>query len=283
MPRWMRPPRRVVLAGALGSALAGATGAGMLLRRPDRSGLHVRELLRTRPFYVAHRGGSADWPECSLLAYRESVARGIDALEIPLARSSDGVWFGLHDETLDRTSGTTGFVAADHSWNRISRYRIRQPGSGEPQPYLRFDDLVAAYADTHAIFVDPKATSTEHYPELLALLKAAASRPTDTFLAKSYGRDTAWAAAARAQGYRTWGYFYGREIDDGRTPLASTQADWDLLGLDLAASAADWRAALGYGRPVLGHVAATRADADRLLAAGAQGVVASGVREVLGR
>src|SRR4051794_28007721 len=105
----LRPARRVVLTGVLGSALVAVAGAGLALRRPDRSGLRVPDLLRTRPFYVAHRGGSDDWPECSLLAYRESVARGVDALEMPLARSQDGVWFGLHDETLDRTSGTTGF------------------------------------------------------------------------------------------------------------------------------------------------------------------------------
>src|SRR4051794_19658877 len=78
----MRPARRAVLAGALGSALVGAVGAGLALRHPSRSGLRVPDLLRARPFYVAHRGGSSDWPECSLLAYRESVARGVDALEI---------------------------------------------------------------------------------------------------------------------------------------------------------------------------------------------------------
>jgi glycerophosphoryl diester phosphodiesterase len=54
-------------------------------------------LLDTRPFYVAHRGGSADWPEQSMLAYRSAVACGVDALEVSLARSADGVWFGLHD------------------------------------------------------------------------------------------------------------------------------------------------------------------------------------------
>ena len=129
----MRPSRRVVLAGGL----AAATGAGVAvpLTLGGGGGKLLPELLASRPFYVAHRGGSADWPECSMEAYARSVDAGVDALEIPVARSADGVWFGLHDATLDRTSGTTGFVAAEHTWAEISRYRTRPPGPATAEPH----------------------------------------------------------------------------------------------------------------------------------------------------
>lgn len=58
-------------------------------------------------FYVAHRGGSREWPEMSLHAYTQAGFWGVGALEVSLARTSDGVWFGLHDADINRTSGTT--------------------------------------------------------------------------------------------------------------------------------------------------------------------------------
>ncbi|HET9654150.1 MAG TPA: glycerophosphodiester phosphodiesterase family protein, partial [Kineosporiaceae bacterium] len=253
--------------------------------RAPRSGRLLPDLLKGRPFSVAHRGGDADWPEMSLEGYRQSVALGVDALEISLARSSDGVWFGLHDDTLDRTSGTTGFVAARHSWAEISRYLItahgtRDPGQ-QPRPYLRFEDLVAAYATTHTIFVDPKAADPRYHPELLRVM-ASAPAPADSFVAKSYCTAIAWARAARAQGLRTWGYYYGRDIDAGSTPPAATQAEWDLLGLDVAASPACWSLVRSYGKAVIAHVVADAASARRVIARGADGLMVSDVLAVLG-
>ncbi len=224
------PSRRAMLAGAgAGVALAAIAGSSALYATQRRgasssTGKLVPDLLRTEPFYVAHRGGGADWPEMSMEGYRQSVAHGANALEISLARSSDGVWFGLHDATLDRTSGTSGFVVAQHRWAEISRYRItaqgtRYPGQ-DPQPYLRFEDLIAVYAETHTIFVDPKVVDPRYYSELLQMI-ASVRRPTDSFIAKSYCTGTGWAQAARAHGLRTWGYYYGAQIDDGTTPPAA--------------------------------------------------------------
>ena len=81
-------------------------------------------------FYCAHRGGSRDFPEMSLYAYGQSALVGYPALEISLARTSDGVWFGLHDASLDRTSFNTGggsgttYVAASMTWAQVQSYYI---------------------------------------------------------------------------------------------------------------------------------------------------------------
>jgi hypothetical protein len=58
------------------------------------------------PVYVAHRGGSIDWPEMTLYAYTQAGYWGCGALEVSLAQTRDGVYFGLHDSTLNRTSGS---------------------------------------------------------------------------------------------------------------------------------------------------------------------------------
>lgn len=285
-----RVSRRAVLTGGLGIAALAATGAAVPVAldrwRADPRGLRVSELVAAADFSIAHHGGSADWPEMSLEAYRRSVRIGVDALEMSVARSADGVWFGLHDATLDRTSGTTGLVASEHPWSELQRYRIRPTGahdtSSAPQPYLPFPDLVGAYAKTHTIFVDPKAAEPRFYPELLALMDAAGPKATDSFVAKAYCTTKQWADAARARGYRTWGYYYGRDLADGSTPLAASQGSWDLLGLDVAAPDGAWAQLRALGKPIVGHIVASAADAQVVRARGARGLMVSAVREVLG-
>jgi hypothetical protein len=253
-----------------------------VLRRPGKL---VPELLEADRFSIGHHGASADWPEMSMEAYRQAVDHGVDALEVSLARSADGVWFGLHDATLDRTSGTTNFVASDHPWAEIQQLRINPTGrndtSGAPQAYLPFEDLVSTYAATHTIFVDPKVVPRAHYPELLALMDAATEKPNDNFIAKAYCTTTVWADAAHSRGYRTWGYYYGREMAAGRTPLPASQSSWDLLGLDIAASEQEWSAVRALEKPVIAHIIATPADSAKADRAGARGQMVAAVREVL--
>ncbi|PYN86559.1 MAG: hypothetical protein DMD87_19245 [Candidatus Rokuibacteriota bacterium] len=59
---------------------------------------------------AAHRGGAGLWPENSLLAFRQALALGVDALEFDLHMTADGEIVVLHDPTLDRTSTGTGPV-----------------------------------------------------------------------------------------------------------------------------------------------------------------------------
>jgi glycerophosphoryl diester phosphodiesterase len=40
---------------------------------------------------VAHRGGSSQYPENTLLAFRQAIEQGVDALEIDIDRTADGV------------------------------------------------------------------------------------------------------------------------------------------------------------------------------------------------
>lgn len=87
----------VAVAGALGvllafSALAPTAGSG------------------PATLVAAHRGGGALWPENSLLAFRQALALGVDALEFDLHMTADGEVVVLHDPTLDRTSTAKGPV-----------------------------------------------------------------------------------------------------------------------------------------------------------------------------
>ena len=260
--------------------LLAAIGAPLTAQLLQGGTVTVDELLRRRPFLIAHRGGSANWPEMSLHAYEQSAAHGIPALEMSVGRSSDGVWFGLHDATLDRTSGTVGFTAGDHPWAEISRYRIHPPPTAPHQParpYLRLTDFLARFAASHVLFLDPKSQNRRFYPELLDLLRSSVADPMKHVIAKGPAASLVWPRFAADAGYRRWGFYYARELSRDPTLLARTQGAWDLLGLDYGASSADWKAVTSYGKPVVGHVISRKIDERRALSEGAAGIMLADV------
>lgn len=63
-----------------------------------------------RPVTLAHAGGDFDGPHSTLFAFTQAAVAGIDALEMDVRLSSDGVLIVHHDETVDRTTGETGRV-----------------------------------------------------------------------------------------------------------------------------------------------------------------------------
>ena len=63
-----------------------------------------------KPAFIAHRGGSEEWPENTLLAFQKSVELGCDAIETDLHQTKDGEFVIFHDETLERTTNGTGDI-----------------------------------------------------------------------------------------------------------------------------------------------------------------------------
>ena len=59
----------------------------------------------------AHRGGAALRPENTLAAFDHGLACGADGVECDVHLSRDGVVVVHHDDTLDRTTGTSGLLA----------------------------------------------------------------------------------------------------------------------------------------------------------------------------
>lgn len=241
----------------------------------------ITDMLAHAPFYMAHRGGTENWPEMSLHAYTQAGFWGAGALELSLGRSSDGVWFGLHDETLDRTSGTTGFTAAAHTWAEIQAYQITAADTDDPsqptRPYARWEEIMDAYYDSHVFFIDPKH-ATPFRNELLDLMDAMPGS-LNKFVGKYYGVSSVWATSARARGYKTWGYFY--ETDLGSLP--TFEGYYDYLGMDHAASLSAWNTIKAYGKPVIGHVIYSSAQATSALSKGGDGLMVAGVKQVIPR
>ncbi len=70
----------------------------MMRRTPPLAG--VKQL-------IAHRGSSADRPECTLASIQRAIEAGATAVEVDVRSTKDGKLVILHDATLDRT--TNGF------------------------------------------------------------------------------------------------------------------------------------------------------------------------------
>jgi glycerophosphoryl diester phosphodiesterase len=81
---------------------------------------------------VAHRGASAEYPENTMMAFRRAIEMGVDALELDVHLTYDGVLIVMHDSTLDRTTDGKGLVR-DHSLQAISQLNA---GQGERVPRL---------------------------------------------------------------------------------------------------------------------------------------------------
>lgn len=69
--------------------------------------------------WLAHRGGGGLAPENTLAAFRTGAQHGYRAFECDVKLSADGVAFLLHDDTLDRTTGSVG-VAGDRTWAELA-------------------------------------------------------------------------------------------------------------------------------------------------------------------
>lgn len=65
--------------------------------------------MRTRPMVIAHRGFSGRYPENTLKAFEEALKLPVDAVELDVRRTKDGVLVVIHDETVDRTTNGKGW------------------------------------------------------------------------------------------------------------------------------------------------------------------------------
>ncbi len=221
-------------------------------------------------FLVAHRGGSASWPEMSMRAYTNAVAHGAGALEVSVGRTSDGVWVLAHDQNLKRVDPSAPDTPiAQMTWAEVQRYRT----AGER--ILRIEEYLEAYGSSHVTVLDPKY-SAQQWTDLARLLPADAK---SRVIWKSAGDATWLAAQWKAAGWRCWGYAYAQHASDGS--LAKWATSWDYLGFPWDAPALAWKVATSFGKPVWAHICPTKAAYDQGLQNGAVGCMVSGVADVL--
>jgi hypothetical protein len=265
----------VVRVGDTGSVLSQISGMRAMLPRY----YNVTQMLAQPEFFWAHRGGSRDFPEMSSFAYGQSALLSYGCLELSLARTSDGVWFGLHDADINRTSGTTGLAAASAmTWATVQGYQIlgsmaANNSTQANQPYAKLQDILNAYSK-HLFVIDVKYANT-YREELLDILDTYGG--SERFVGKAYGvGSNSFATSCSNRGYQRWGYFYGSDIPS----LTSAYVNqWTLIGMDYTATLSDWNTLAGYrtnGQRMSGHICPDTTAVATARSYGATGFMVSG-------
>ncbi len=109
----------------------------------------------------AHRGGSYEFDENTLEAFRACYEKGLRGFETDVRMTKDGELVILHDDSLDRTYHATG--AVEHKTAAELR-TITTKKTG--QPFLFLDELLAYFADKPGVYLEleMKTGNKELYP-----------------------------------------------------------------------------------------------------------------------
>ena len=283
-PSWVGTfPGAVAVNGGLGFSLQPASP---LPRPPILPGVPtIAALASAQNSIIGHRGSSANYPEMSMYGYQEVARTGVQALEISLNRTSDGVWFGMHDGDLLRISGasvdptTLTWADLNASYQILGSTATLNPMQPD-RPFARFEDIAAAFP-THVLVVDPKyrfsLSERAEFRDLLDTygggreLDGTPTLPTERCIVKASCTSLNVATYMKAAGYTTWGYFYAADMAN----FATYEPNWDWLSMDYGVTAGDWVTAVSTGKPVVGHVTQSQDSVDICFAGGAIGVVAS--------
>jgi glycerophosphoryl diester phosphodiesterase len=68
------------------------------------------ESLPSKPVVMAHQGGAGLWPSNTLYAFERAAAMQVDALEMDIHSTADGVIVVRHDATVDSTTDGSGAI-----------------------------------------------------------------------------------------------------------------------------------------------------------------------------
>lgn len=232
------------------------------------------------PLWIAHRGAGTLAPENTLAAFRLGASHGYRSFECDVKLSADGVPFLMHDATLERTTNGRG-VGGDLPWSALSQLDAGSWHSpryaGEPLPTLAaLSRWIRAHGFTLDLEIKPTPGAEEATGHAVALavreLWAGAQVPP---LLTSFRPDALRAARDAAP-----------ELPRGLL-LDELWPGWEGVAraLDCVAVVTNHKvmdAALierlhAEGRRALVYTVNERADADRLLAAGIDGIVTDAV------
>ena len=88
---------------------------------------------------LAHRGFAAEYPENTMLAFKEAEKTGADGLELDVQMTRDGELVVIHDEKVDRTTNGTGLVK-DFTLEELrkldARFKFKELSKKEQIPAL---------------------------------------------------------------------------------------------------------------------------------------------------
>lgn len=115
---------------------------------------------------VAHRGGGYDYPENSLLAFRNTREKGCTAIELDVRLTKDNIPIIFHDPTIERLTGQTGTIS-EMTWEELRElditynHPLKNKFSDGEKIALLNDVLEECLNSEQRIIIDIKETRTD--------------------------------------------------------------------------------------------------------------------------
>jgi len=184
----------------------GASGCASLAPLPVAAPAPIPE--RVLPRLVAHRGGTADAPENTLLAIATALRNKADALWLSVQLSADGVPVLYRPGELSALTDGNGKVASKtlsqlRALNAGFRFRDADgafPYRARPQRIARLDEALAAIPHDVPVMLDMKAEPSKALVEAIAALLSQRGDWQRTWLySTDAGYVPLWAPYPQAQ------------------------------------------------------------------------------------
>ena len=111
---------------------------------------------RQRPLIVSHRTNMKTDPENTIAGIRSAIARCVDAIEVDVQATSDGVPVLMHDCSLHRAIGDPRSIE-DLTADEATALRVKSPTAGvATEPVALLADALAAVAGQAMLVLDIK-------------------------------------------------------------------------------------------------------------------------------
>lgn len=278
-----RISRRSFLGGTL--AVAALATSCSRSTTPTTSDPATFESLTARtPFYIAHRGGGANWPEMTGYAYEQATALPkLRAIEISVCLTKDKVLVCSHDATTKRVAGVD-YTISQQPWSVLEPLMVTSAFTLDPaqpaRPFTKFDDVIKRYINQFVVFVEPK---TPEAVEPLMAAMVALDEPTRTVWKQPINHPN--FAKAKSHGFTTWGYVLDQPSHQGAN-LKRFAADnnIDALGAERLQSDENIKkvvaAARANNKKTIMWNIETVAHRTRALDLGCEGMMTSNIAEV---
>ncbi|MCZ2839117.1 glycerophosphodiester phosphodiesterase [Modestobacter sp. VKM Ac-2985] len=219
----------------------------------------------SRPFVIAHRGGSLQVPEHTMEGYRVAVGQGSAVIEQDVSRLADGGLGVMHDGTVDRMTTSRGNVA-DHtsvSWGQLEIDASVILGGGWPdglRPPL-FEEVLTEFGNR--VLLCAEAKSSDAMGPMIDALERHGVSPGSVLL-QSFALDDCRLARSRG-----WGVIWLGSTDVARA--AAEGIGW--IGPSAGrTTAAVCRAAHAAGVEVATYTVNRRHQRDAVIAAGVDAI-----------
>src|SRR5690606_6961155 len=187
-------------------------------------------------------------------------------------RTADGVFVCHHDQSTNRMTGVDLDIPSS-SWAELQDL-MNQPDecidTDQPaRPMARLEQILDNFPN-HIISIEMKGPGSASMAPFLDLLDTYDRK--DRIIIQMFAGGQSQLTQAKARGYTTWANAFDEEITDHPEWFGSNV---DLVGLNWDATDEQWEAAVSYGKPTIGHVIGSLAQALTAISQGANGLTIS--------